>query len=118
MSLISVGAVAGDWKKLGERRVSFGNDTDTIHVSALKGKYDKISIRVEDAPIFMKKIKVFFGNGGTQVITINKRFEAGKQSLDFKLLSAPRVINKVELSYRKAMGTYKSAEVKLYGLKD
>ena len=119
MSLVSAGAMAGGWEKLGERRVSFGGrDVDTIHVSGLKGRYDKISMRVEDAPIFMNRIKVFFGDGRTQVISINKRFERGRQTMDFRLLDAPRVINKVELSYRKALGTSKSAEVKLYGLKD
>ena len=120
MSLISVGAVAGDWKKLGERRVSFGleTDVDTIPVSAFKGRYDKVALRVDDAPIFMKNIKVFFGDGKTQTISINKRLERGKRTMAFRLLDAPRVINKVELSYRKALGTSKSAEVKLYGLKD
>ena len=115
MTVLSFGAVAGDWKKLGQRRVSFGADHDVIHVSGFKGKYDSIAFKVEDAPIFMRKVKVIFGNGRHQTFYINKRWSRGKRSLPYRLLEGDRVINKVELDYKTAGGAYRSAEVKLYG---
>ncbi|GAA4650293.1 hypothetical protein GCM10023116_25760 [Kistimonas scapharcae] len=117
MSVISVGALADDWKKLGERRVSFNSETDTIHVSGFKGKFDKIFLRVEDAPIRLEKIKVVFGNGGHQNFYIRKRLEKGRQTVPLRLIDGDRVINKIELNYRTAMGGYKTAEVKVYGLR-
>ncbi len=119
MTMVSCGAFADSWKKLGERKVSFGNETDVIHVSGLKGKYNKISLRVTDAPVRLNKITVVFGNGKKQQFFINKRLEKGQKTRAFALLNGPRIVNKVELDYKKAAGGgFKSAEVKLYGLKD
>lgn len=115
MSVLSFGVMAGDWKKLGERRVSFQSEQDVIHVSGFKGKYDSIAFKVDKAPIFMRKIKVFFGNGKSQTIFINKRLYKGKRSLPFRLLDGDRVINKIEMDYKTAVGGYKYAEVKVYG---
>ncbi|CAM3627475.1 DUF2541 family protein [Parendozoicomonas haliclonae] len=119
MSMVSVGAFADDWKKLGERKVSFKSEKDVIHVSGFKGKYKKISLKVEDAPIYLKRITVFFGNGEKQQFFTNKRIERNQRTPVYKLLGGERVINKVEMSYRTALGSnYKYAEVKLYGLRD
>lgn len=117
-SLLSMGVMADEWKKLGERRVSFAAETDTIPVSAFRGKYDSIAFMVEEAPIFMKKVTVVFGNGQQQVISINKRMHRGKRSLPFKLVGGgDRVINKVLLDYKTASGGWKSAQVSVYGKK-
>ncbi|MFK0570644.1 hypothetical protein [Endozoicomonas sp.] len=115
MSVLSCSAMAGDWKKLGERRVSFSSEQEVIHVSGFKGKYDTIAFKIDKAPIFMKKIKVTFGNGKSQNIFINKRLNKGKRSMPFRLLEGDRVINKVEMDYRTAIGGQKYAKVTLYG---
>ncbi|WBA82020.1 hypothetical protein [Endozoicomonas sp. GU-1] len=115
MSVLSFGVMADDWKKLGERRVSFQSEQDVIHVSGFKGRYDTIAFRVGRAPIFMKKIRVVFGNGESQNIFINRRLEKGKRSLPYRLLEGDRVINKIELDYRTAVGGHKYAEVSVYG---
>ena len=110
--------MAGDWKKLGERRVSFNKESDVIHVSGLRGKFDAIAFKVGKAPIYLSKIKIYFGNGQTQNLFINKRLEKGKQSIPYRLLGGDRVINKVEFSYRTALGGHKYAEMNLYGRRD
>ncbi len=115
MSVLSFGVMADDWKKLGERRVSFQSEQDVIHVSGFKGKYDTIAFKVDRAPIFMKKIRVVFGNGKSQTIHINKRLHRGKRSLPFRLLDGDRIINKIEMVYKTAVGGHKYAEVTVYG---
>ena len=116
-SLLSMGAIADDWKKLGEHNVSFASEKDTIRVSALKGKYDTIAFHVEQAPIFMKSVTVIFGNGKKQVITINKEMPRGKRSLPYQLINGNRVIKKIELDYKTTPGGWKSALVSVYGKK-
>ncbi len=118
MSVISVSAMAGGWTKLGERRVSFKSEEDVIHVSGLRGKFDAIAFHVSRAPIFMKNIRLFYGNGQTQTLQINRRLHEGKRSIPFRLAGGERVINKVELNYRTAVGGHKWAEVALYGRRD
>ncbi len=115
MSVMSFSAMASDWKKLGERRVSFASEEDVIHVSALRGKFDSIAFHVEKAPIFMKNIRVVYGNGQSQNIHINRRLHQGKRSIPYRLLSGDRIINKIEMDYRTAAGGHKWAEVSVYG---
>ncbi|WP_067515409.1 hypothetical protein [Endozoicomonas ascidiicola] len=118
LSLMSFNVMAGDWKKLGERRVSFSSDRDVIHVSALRGKFDAIAFSVGKAPIYLSKIKIYFGNGQTQSLHINKRLEKGKRSVPYRLLGGDRVINKVEMNYRTAIGGHKYAEMNIFGRRD
>lgn len=126
LSLFSVGAFAdgwGDllkWRELGERRVSRHNERDTILVTAFKGKYDKIALKVEDAPVHINRMTVFFGNGKRQDFFLNRRFERGQRSRIYDLIGGDRIVNKVEFSYKTAWGAkpYKFGTVKLYGRKD
>ncbi|WP_257266467.1 hypothetical protein [Endozoicomonas sp. ONNA2] len=115
MSVLSFGVLADDWKKLGERRVSFQSEQDVIHVSGFKGKYDTIAFKVDRAPVFMKKITVVYGNGKSQTIHINRRLQQGKRSLPYRLLDGNRIINKIEMDYKTAAGGHKFAEVSVYG---
>lgn len=118
MSVISFSAVAGDWTKLGERRVSFKSDHDVIHVSGLRGKFDTIAFRVDKAPLFMKNVRLFYGNGQTQNLHINRRLHEGKRSIPFRLSGGERIINKIELNYRTAIGGHEWSEVTVYGRRD
>lgn len=115
MSVLSFSAMADGWTKLGERRVSFQSEEDVIHVSGLRGKFDAIAFQVERAPIFLKNIRVVFGNGGSQNIHINRRLHRGKRSIPFQLRDGDRIINKIELDYRTAVGGHTFAEVSVYG---
>ncbi len=115
MSVMSFGVMADGWKKLGERRVSFQSESDVIHVGGLRGRYDSIAFQVEKAPIFMKNIRVVYGNGESQNIHINRRLHRGKRSIPFRLSGGDRIINKIELDYRTAAGGHNWAEVSVYG---
>ena len=126
LSLFSVSAFAdgwGDllkWRELGERSVSRHNERDTIHVSAFKGRYDRIAIKVEDAPVRINRMTIFFGDGRRQDFFLNQRFARGQRSRIFDLIGGNRIVNKVEFSYKTAWGTspYRYGTVILYGRKD
>lgn len=115
MCVMSFSAMADGWTKLGERRVSFQSEEDVIHVSGLRGKFDSIAFHVGKAPIFMRNIRVVYGNGESQNIHINRRLHEGKRSIPFRLAGGDRIINKIELDYRTAVGGHNWAEVSVYG---
>lgn len=118
MSVMSFSAMADGWTKLGERRVSFKSEEDVIHVSGIRGKFDTIAFHVDKAPIFMKSIRMFYGNGQSQTIQINRRLYEGKRSMPFRLAGGERIINKIELDYRTAVGGHNWSEVTVYGRRD
>lgn len=115
MCVMSFSAMADGWTKLGERRVSFKSEEDVIHVSALRGKFDSIAFHVDKAPIFMQNIRVVYGNGESQNIHINRRLHEGKRSIPFRLAGGDRIINRIEMDYRTAIGGHNWSEVTVYG---
>ena len=99
---------AGDWEKLGCRSVGFAVDRDTIHVGRSGSPYKKIKLRVRLAPIEFYKVRVVFGNGGTQDIAIQQVVAAGSESYPIDLKGNARGIEKVNLFYR-TIPTFKGA---------
>ena len=109
---------AGDWEQLGCRSVGFAVDRDTIDVGRSGNPYKKIKLRVRLAPIEFYKVRVVFGNGGTQDIAIEQAVAAGSESHPIDLKGDERGIEKVNLFYR-SIPTFKgAAEVCVIGQLD
>ena len=109
---------AGDWERLGCRTVGFAADRDTISVGRGEGAYKRIKLRVRLAPIEFYKVRVVFGNGGTQDIALGQAVAAGSESYPIDLKGGARGIEKVNLFYR-SIPTFKGkAEVCVHGLQD
>ncbi len=106
-----------DWTYLGEAHVDGAVDHDRIMVTAAKGEYRAIRLRVENGPIRFDRVLVHFGNGSTTPIQIRRRIPAGGETRAIDLPGDRRIIESVELWYER--GSWRSAgrpKVSLFGL--
>lgn len=103
-----------NYELLGERKVDFGADKDTIQVSGKEGRYVSLMIGVMDGNLEMSDIKITFGNGDTHSPDVRHSFKQGERSRQLDLPGEARVINKVEFKYKSKLRKGK-ATVKLFG---
>ena len=97
---LSGSAHAGDWEKLGSRKVNFVGDKDTIAVTAAEGLFNAIKLDVDDGDLEMYNVVVTFGDGEKFSPETRFVFEQGTRSRTIDLPGAARIIRKVEFLYR------------------
>lgn len=107
-------AMAGDWKKLGERTVNKGRDYDEIHVNDFK-KYDYIKLKVRKMGVEFRNVTVVFGNGERFEIPVRKFIPKDGETIAWRLPSGDRFIRKIKLNYKTRFGADKRARVTVYG---
>ncbi|MBZ0134973.1 MAG: hypothetical protein K8I27_01210 [Planctomycetes bacterium] len=110
-----------DWGKkfpnyelLGERKVDFGADKDTIEVTGKEGRFVSLMIGVMDGNLEMYDIKITFGNDDTHSPELRHTFKQGERSRQIDLPGEARVIKTVEFKYKSKLKRGK-ATVKLFG---
>ena len=108
-------AKAPAWVKLGERMADLRRDHDEIPVTAMKGDFKALKLRVMGSPIFLNSAVIHYGNGDKQRLQINRRISAGSETRAFDLPGRDRVIRMVALNYRSAPGGKPRAKVVLLG---
>jgi hypothetical protein len=114
--LAAAGATAqGRWQMLGEAHVDGAVDHDRIVVTAAKGEYRAIQIRVLRGPVEFSRVVVHFGNGTSEEIAIRERIPAGGQTRPIDLPGARRVLQSVEFWYGKANWRENRPTVRLFG---
>ncbi len=87
------------WEYLGDAHVDGMQDHDNIKVTASKGEFKSIRLKVEDAAIEFDRVVVHFGNGNTVPIQIRAKIPAGGQSRVIDLPGKERIIESLELWY-------------------
>ena len=87
------------WEKLGARKVNMGADHDEILVTGFEGFFTKIKLKVLDAPILLRNMKIVFGYGESRRVKVNKKFTAGMESRVIDLPGNKRKIRKIVLDY-------------------
>jgi hypothetical protein len=106
----------GGWILLGERTVSDARDHDVIAVTAARGDFRRLQLRVLDRPVQFHSVKVHFANGETQELELREVIRAGGRSRAIDLEGRDRVIRSIELRYdAQALGG-RTARVRVYGL--
>ncbi len=108
-------AAGSGWVELGDRWVESGNDHDTIWVGKATGRYYRIQVAVDSAPLEMFDMVVTFGNGqqwrpGTRLV-----FDAGTATRQIDLPGGARAIRRVDFRYGDLVAGAR-AHVVLYGL--
>jgi len=106
---------AGEWELLGQRKVNFGKDRDTIIVTALEGIFTKIKIRVLYSSIEIFDLKIQFKNGESFDVAIRSTIAAGGESRIIDLPGKNRIIKNVEFIYRSRRPPSGRATVMLFG---
>jgi hypothetical protein len=86
---------------LGEANVDGAVDHDRIAVTAARGEYRAIQLRVENSAIKFDRVLVHFGNGRSEPIPIRRLIIAGGETRIIDLPGERRVIESVELWYER-----------------
>jgi hypothetical protein len=116
--LFSVSSIsfAQRWSYLGEANVDGAVDHDNIVVTAERGEFRAIQIRVEKAPIEFERVIVHYGEGDSEPIFIRSRIPAGGHTRIIDLPGNRRIIKSVELWYARASGSPRRPKVRLFGI--
>jgi hypothetical protein len=105
------------WTLLGERTVSDARDHDVIPVTAARGDFRKLQIRVLDRPVQFHSVEVHFANGETQELQLRDVIRAGGRSRGLDLAGGDRVVRSIELRYDAQSLAGRTARVRIYGLR-
>jgi len=105
----------GHWQFLGESHVDGMADHDRIVITAAKGEYRAIQIKVERGPIEFHHVVVHFGNGSSETLQIRQHIPAGGETRVIELPGNHRIIESVEFWYAKANWHEDRPMVRLWG---
>jgi hypothetical protein len=103
-----------NYELLGEKKVDFDADKDTIDVGGKEGRYVSILLGVIGGNLEMFDIKVKFANGDDYSPEVRHEFKQGERSRQIDLPGEARVINEVTFKYSSKIRKGK-ATVKLFG---
>ena len=108
-----VPALAAGWQALGERIVDFRTNPETVVAKAGASTFAKIKIEVKQTNLEIQNVKVFFDDGQSFDVALNKYMGAGSS----RVIDLPtaKAIQKVEFSYRPASAGTNIALVRLLG---
>ncbi|MBK8206863.1 MAG: hypothetical protein IPK87_08690 [Planctomycetes bacterium] len=100
---------------LGERKVDYGADKDTIDVGATEGRFVAIVIGVTDGDLEMWNVVIEFANGEKESPDTRLNFDEKERSRQIDLPGNKRVIKKVTFMYKSKITREGKAHVKLWG---
>lgn len=113
------GVVLGNepgWQKIGETVASFKSQDESISVIGAD-EFSAIKIRVEDAPLEIDRMQVFYESGDMEEIDVKETIQAGSESKVIRLEHPDRDIQKVAFTYNTVPNAEgEKADVELYGL--
>ena len=103
------------WVFLGQSQVDGRMDHDRIYVGG-RGRYQRVQIRVERAPIEFHRVVVHYANGRSEEVNIRQRIPAGGQTRAIDLRGNDRNIDSVEFFYARGGWNARTPRVRLYGI--
>jgi len=107
----------GRWTYLGHANVDGRSDHDRISVGTWRGRFQRIQIRVERAPIEFHRVVVHYANGRSEEVEIRRRIPSGGQTRAIDLRGDDRNIDSVEFLYARGGWRYgRTPRVRLYGV--
>jgi len=108
-------AAKDKWEPLGSRQVTDKVDHDVIPVTVKEGTFTKLLVRVKNAPVQFRSMKVHFANGETQDVALKEIIRPNQASRVIDLPGVARVIQKVEFVYDAQTLGKQGAMVRLFG---
>jgi hypothetical protein len=97
------GRVAPQWDLITKQVVNFRDDRDRIDISDAgrqDGKFSRLMIRAEDAPVTVRRMFVVFENGDKlEVISERTRFDAESGGLVIDLPGGRRDVKSLDIDY-------------------
>ncbi|NMC39144.1 MAG: hypothetical protein GYA41_12545 [Bacteroidales bacterium] len=105
------------WVLLGEKRVNDRLDHDIIPVTAIRGDFKSLVIRVKGASVDFKKVVIEYGNGERDEIELRNTIPAGGSSRIIDLKGSERVIREISFWYDANTIRGRKALVRVFGRK-
>lgn len=112
----SAGAQRRGWERLGEAHVDGQADHDVIRVTAARGEFRAIRMRVENAAIDFDRVLVHYGNGTTHPVELRYQIRAGEETRAIDLPGDRRVVESVEFWYHRGSWREVRPKVVLFGM--
>lgn len=104
------------WELLGRRDVGGGRtDRDTIEVGRSEGRFSKLRIVVQGAPVEVYDMRVTFGDGSVFDPPLRHTFQEGSASRVIDLPGDRRAIRRIDFVYRNADRREGRATVSVFG---
>lgn len=111
----SPGGRPGTWELLGTQTVGFATDRDVVRVGRQDGRFRAIKLRVRGNAIEMLDLKVVYGNGQPDDLTVRSRIRAGGETRAIDLKGERRAIQEVQMVYKSRSNFKGRATVEVYG---
>ncbi len=112
--------VIGDkngWHKIGKMVVDFQKERDVINIIGSNG-FSAIKFQVQNAPIDLREIEVFYSGGDSQKVEINSSIKPEGYSRVIDLNGGERNIKKIAFVYKTVSNVNdKKARLQVWGLK-
>jgi len=90
-----------NWELLGATRIGgYGFDLDEIDVGKRKGRFERIRVRARSNGVYIRDLRVVFGNGEVQDVHFRGRLREGEQTAPIELVGGERVIRRIEIAAR------------------
>jgi len=105
----------GRWELLGRQEVNFRADHDRIDVGRREGKFRQLEIRVQGAPVEIRRMVVTFANDEKFDPRIRRRFDESTRSHVIDLPGDRRVIKRIDFDYASPNRRAGKAIVEVYG---
>jgi hypothetical protein len=113
--LASLAGAAPNWELLGRQEVNFRGDHDRIEVGRQEGRFKQLQVKVEGAPIEMRRMTVTFGNNETFTPNLRQRFDKNSRSRNIDLPGDRRTIKSIDFDYASLDRRQNRATVEVYG---
>lgn len=103
------------WEELDNRSVAPGTREITLPVGRREGKHTAIRLRVMDDPIFIRQIRVTYGNGTQTEIPIRRLIRPGETTEPIDLEGDARFVREVNVEFRQDSDWRRTARLILLG---
>lgn len=107
---------AGTWAYIGTTRAQHMGDHDRIIVAGPNNHFRALQVRVSDAPLHMKRMRVIYENGEPEEIAIRFNIPKGGQSRAIDLHGGARRVHQVDFWYDTKGWLKGTANVALFGM--
>jgi hypothetical protein len=105
------------WVMLGQQGVGLNPDKDIIYVGTDEGRYEALRFRVLGNRVAFAEVRVFYGNGTSEVLDVKEHVQPGETTPAFDLKGQHRVIERIEMLYQSEIPWAGMAKVQVFGLK-
>jgi len=98
--LVAGSAVAGDWQKIGNKTVVFGNTEDTSSISAKGMAVSQVAFKISGDWVRLTNITLNFDDESSQIIENLERVRPGLTSDGITIDEGPKTLTSIDFSFK------------------